>query len=211
MVPHCHSLLMKSWRGQDTAYPPVRQSANVGLIAALLVSVMASSGSAASPLYIDVPCYDQTDAAWRGQFVGYSRSVRFSQGGCAVTSIAMVASYYWQWYCTPDIMNDFLKRGAAFTGGANLNFGVAAAKLGLRYERQGFQTRRQASDYLYKALWYGVPVTVEVRRGTSSHFVVVTGFDALRNDFIANDPSGGRQVLLFRTYGTPLGSRTMYP
>lgn len=69
--------------------------------------------------------YSQRDLRWRWKRVGDS-SKRFSDFGCLLTCLAMLVGK------RPDVLNDALRAGGAFTG-PNIDGRKAAAFLGLVY------------------------------------------------------------------------------
>lgn len=203
-LPNVHGFLGIAANGA------LRQWATACALAAVLLPGLASECRAQSSIQLGVPAYSQGNSAWGRQLLGYSSRVTIGQQGCAVTCYAMFVSYAAQMTYTPAVANNTLKRHNGFSSQTLLNWDVGASFIGRRFQRRDFRSTQEAVNVLYSYLSYGLPVITEVRRNGGQHFVIVTGFDSRRRDFIANDPDGGRQILLFGRYGAPVGIRGMY-
>lgn len=196
--------------GMATIQGSLRRSAAACALAAILLPGLASESMAQSSIQLGVPAFNQGNTAWNRELLGYSSRVTIGQQGCAVTCYAMLVSYDAQMTYTPAAANFALKRAGGFANQTLLNWDVGARLIGMRFQRRDFRSAQEASGVLHSYLSYGLPVITEVRRNGGQHFVIVTGYDARRRDFVANDPAGGRPIWLFGTYGGPVGIRGMY-
>ena len=179
-------------------------------LAAMLLPGLSSECEAQSSIRLNVPAYNQGTPAWSRQLLGTGTIATLGSDGCAVTCYAMLVSYDARMTVTPDAMNKFLKTRRGFDNKTSLNFAVGASLLGMRLERRNFRSYQEASNVLNAYLRYDRPVITEVRRNGGPHFVIVIGYDPLRRDFLAIDPSGGRLIWLGSTYGRPVGIRGIY-
>ena len=165
------------------------------LVAFLVVAVLAPAVLA---YRMDVPVWKQSDSRWAGLHLG-SSSYTMSGSGCAVTSCAMVASYFGSSKDPGGLCKALNSSGGFSSSGAVYWQNVPAAAGGTisyvgRWDSCSLTRINQELDA-------GYPVIVQVSRGGSTHFVVLTGRDG--STYYLNDPAYGDRTTLNSRYGTP--------
>jgi hypothetical protein len=163
----------------------------------------------APPVSLGLKAYSQRDPEWASDLLGYS-SGRWTMGngGCAVTSVAIVLSRAFP-TLTPGILNAKLKEAGGFYG-AELDWSaVPEVAAGVRYVRRRDwnhpMTVSQLAEVEHYIQRYG-PVVMEVDYkprvyGQQMHFVVATEW--LGDDVRIIDPWDGAETKLLLRYADP--------
>lgn len=147
---------------------------------------------------LNVPIYGQRWADWSNDQLG-TCSLTIGSHGCAITSTAMVFSYYGI-NVNPRQLNDWLKStNGGYSGGCLINWSVAADYTSGKVQWAGSNTDRPIDLNLIKQdLDNGYPVIAGVGLG-EQHFVVITGYSG--STFYINDPWYGDASTIDR-YGS---------
>jgi uncharacterized protein YgiM (DUF1202 family) len=169
--------------------------------------VVTSSTQSASKLLAGLPAYKQSDSAWSGTTLGSSGKT-IGTIGCTITSLAMSESYRTNSRVTP---ND-IARECSFTSGG-----------GLYWPSNYYEMAGSNLTAVYQQLKAGKPVIVGGSSSTSSHWVIIKGYQNVPADtngnptslaasmFLINDPGYNNSTLaeyftqfpsghVFRTY-----------
>ncbi|MDD3261913.1 MAG: SH3 domain-containing protein, partial [Oscillospiraceae bacterium] len=169
--------------------------------------VVTSSTQSASKLLAGLPAYKQSDSAWSGTTLGSSGKT-IGTIGCTITSLAMSESYRTNSRVTP---ND-IARECSFTSGG-----------GLYWPSNYYEMAGSNLTAVYQQLKAGKPVIVGGSSSTSSHWVIIKGYQNVPTDtngnptslaasmFLINDPGYNNSTLaeyftqfpsghVFRTY-----------
>ncbi len=170
------------------------------LALALLVAFLAAAvlAPAALAYRMDVPVWKQSDSRWASLHLG-SSSYTMSGSGCAVTSCAMVASYFGSGKDPGGLCKALSSSGGFSSSGAIYWQKVPAAAGGTisyvgRWDYCSLTRINQELDA-------GHPVIVQVSRRGSTHFVVLTG--RYGSTYYLNDPAYGDRTTLNSRYGAP--------
>jgi hypothetical protein len=135
---------------------------------------------------LEVPSFRQGDPRWREDFLGPTDGTLGAEG-CAVSSAAMVLSYYGV-DTDPQRLNTFLSEREGYTPQGWIYWEKAAelapGKVRHAYEDLG------SYRLLDENLWRGNPVIVKLRlQSGTTHFVVVAGKDGF--EYLTQDPGAG--------------------
>ena len=199
------------------------------MLAAVIVALMVATVEVgAADNYMDVPLYGQHWEPWSSEKIGHSET-SFHECGCAITSIAMVMSYYekdsfsdlstipeyidtnspiWR-YVTPYDVNVWL------TNHNGLSYDLVNWR-GITEDMPGGRKVEYEYEYGYSYYNYplgvpadldilndwidtGYPVIVNVTLTGHSHFIVITGRSG--NTYFINDPWYGDRSTLTPRYG----------
>jgi hypothetical protein len=170
---------------------------------------------------LSVPLYKQCDASWADVDLGYTK-LKMCQWGCAVSSAAMVLSFYGV-PATPKSLNDYLTQlytdtngngkwdpgepHYGYTPGGNIIWAAVGSFSGGKVQFKGFGpgSTTLGFDELDNELCANRPTILEV----PGHFVVATG--KTTSTYTINDPAYprntlaqyGGQFLSTRKFGPP--------
>jgi ABC-type bacteriocin/lantibiotic exporter with double-glycine peptidase domain len=149
-----------------------------------------------SRLEIPVPAFAQDDPRWSSVRLGVSTDTSGDEG-CAVTSAAMVASFYGV-KTDPQKLNDFLTRTGGLDNDGLIDWSMVASvapdRLELAYNGSA------SFDIIDTSLLAGNPVIVVIPlRDGAYHFVVIVG--KVGRNYLIRDPAASA-----RPY--PLSQRT---
>ncbi len=144
-----------------------------------------------------VPYYVQgKDASWADEKLGNNSEFTIRTHGCALTSIAMIASYHTKKNYNPSKMNDWLKahngfddawEGGKYVGEVQLRWpAMTAFDDGWVYTRFDWSALPADLVLIEYYLDKGIPVIAEVLYKGAPHYVVLTGYG--ERGFIMNDP-----------------------
>jgi hypothetical protein len=167
--------------------------------------------TASADTALGVPLLGQQDPRWGGFPMNDWRAGQdVAQSGCAITSMAMLLSYYGI-PTDPQTLNVWL---AANGGYANAEDLVWSAIDNFSQGRVVFTGWTGADvPFIMSQLDAGLPVVAEVSLNGNQHFVVITGYSPA--GFQINDPWFGDNVNFSDRYGDPstgiLSVRTFAP
>lgn len=140
-----------------------------------------SSGLASTGWY-----YAQDEGSWANDYIAGS-SFKMKDWGCAITSVAMVASYYGEKINPGDIAEEI----SFFNNNGEIIWGNPAEDLDLKLDKNTAHSGvdwDEVDDYIET----GHPVIVFIRSGTGAgHYVVVHGYDKDHDDYVVHDPIAG--------------------
>ena len=141
---------------------------------------------------LPVPSYRQGDPQWRHDLLGPTQDT-LGAAGCAITSVAMVMSYYGI-TTDPQQLNNFLNGNEGYTPQGWVYWEKAAE---LAPERVKHVYEDLASYKLIdENLMHKNPVIVKLRLpGGTTHFVVVAGKSGF--DYLTRDPGAGASKGLY--------------
>jgi hypothetical protein len=168
----------------------------LALLGALLVAGVLAPAASANRL--DVPVWKQSDSRWGSLHLG-SSSYTMSGSGCAVTSCAMVVSYFGS-SKDPRGLCKALSAGGGFTSGGAIYWQNVPAAAGGTVSYVG-RWNSCSLTRINQELDGGYPVIVQVSLKGSTHFVVLTGRSG--STYYLNDPAYGDTTTLNSRYGTP--------
>jgi len=139
-----------------------------------------------SRIELPVPRYHQSDIYWKNDSLGRTLGT-LGQEGCAVTSAAMVLSYYGI-HANPQRLNDFLTLNEGYTEKGWI-YWEKAAEFTPNKIRHAYEDL--PSHYLIDwNLLKGNPVIVRLRSSQGkTHFVVIVGKEGF--NYLVADPGSG--------------------
>ena len=138
--------------------------------------------------------YSQTDSRWKNEKLGGSRYT-IGDSGCAITSIAMVFTYYDEKVDPEDLadVSFFTSKGYIDWGSADDEFDMKLIK------KTNHSSGNIDWDDLEDYIDHDQLVIVYIRAGSiygPGHYVVVHGYDKKHDDFVVHDPYWGTNLLL---------------
>lgn len=135
-------------------------------------------------LEIPVPAFAQDDPRWSAVRLGVSTDT-LGDEGCAVTSAAMVASFYGV-NTDPQKLNDFLTRTGGLDNDGLIDWSMVASVAPDRLEL--VYNGRASFTIIDKSLLAGNPVIVVIPlRDGAYHFVVIVG--KVGRNYLIRDPA----------------------
>ncbi|MFW5885091.1 MAG: C39 family peptidase [Patescibacteria group bacterium] len=130
--------------------------------------------------------YAQDEGSWANDYIAGS-SFKMKDWGCAITSVAMVASYHGEKINPGDIAEEI----SFFNNSGEIIWGNPAKDLDLELTKNTAHSGvnwDEVDDYIEM----GYPVIVFIRSGTGAgHYVVVHGYDEDHDDYVVHDPIAG--------------------
>ena len=171
--------------------------------------ILAPSGGFYFPMRLElpVPAFRQNDERWGKEPLGETKGTLGAEG-CAVSSAAMVLSFYGV-DTDPQRLNTFLTESGGYTPEGWIYWEAAA-------EFEPGKVRHAYEDLAYyrlidSNLWRGNPVIVRLRMpGGTTHFVVVAGKSGF--DYLTQDPGtgAGRALYPLRELGSRIEALRFY-
>jgi len=135
---------------------------------------------------LDVPFFRQIWEPWGKETVGFSNDL-IENGGCALTSLAMLFKYYGV-DTDPHSLNNWLKGNNGYLGSSSIIWSKAAEMAGGKVNYQGMVNYSETADieYINSLIDNGYPVIARMNFQNTPHYVVITG----RSEFtyFINDP-----------------------
>jgi ABC-type bacteriocin/lantibiotic exporter with double-glycine peptidase domain len=138
--------------------------------------------------------YAQDDSEWADDKIA-GTNLSMEGWGCAISSVAMVLSYYEE-----DIKPDDIAENISYFSSGNLvwsEVAKAASEDFNVYDSRHLGSKGVDEDDLMDYVDSGYPVIVFIRADSSlggypkGHYVVVHGYDDDHDDFVVHDPIGG--------------------
>ena len=170
------------------------------------VSIVESHGLS----YIDLPPLSQCDSRWAAKKLGVGTSnATICSFGCLLVVYTMMGKLWGITTRNPDLENDYYISKDAFSNQFLKSMAMSIAYPQVKNE--GWLTRSsnlmhlKTQEYLSRQI--PVPARVDFDPATpqwEQHWVLLTGWDPEKGDYIMNDPWGGRKgVYVSDYYGIP--------
>jgi hypothetical protein len=173
----------------------VLTSAAASLAFAGLVTAQASAAADES---LGVAVIGQQESRWASAQLGASPQESIGSAGCAVTSVAMLLTYYGV-QTSPRRLNDWLTANGGYAEGDLLIWTRLSDYVPNRFRYTGWHSPEPG--VINAELNAGRPVVAEVRLGRNQHFIVIAGRSG--DDYTINDPWFDDSVTLRARYGDP--------
>jgi len=160
-----------------------------------------------SRIELPVPPFRQNDPQWGHDLLGPTPATLGAEG-CAVTSAAMVLSFYGI-DTDPQRLNRFLIDHGGYTPQGWL-YWEAAALVTPGVVEKAYEDR-PSYFWIDWNLWHGNPVIIRIRRRDGvTHFVVIVGKEGW--NYLIRDPGAGaaRGVYPLRELGVPIEALRFY-
>lgn len=144
-------------------------------------------------IFPSVPHFSQGDPRWGSRMLGRSSSI--SKQGCAISSVAMMLSFYGR-HCNPGQLDEFLDANNGYSGNSVI-WGVAGQFNKSHGDKLKYSRKTGSNKKLLKIIKdrikKNLPTMARVDYGTDSnliynHFVVCVGVSD-DGDIIMNDPA----------------------
>lgn len=163
--------------------------------------------------YIDAPVLAQCDPAWANELCGYGPKT-LCQWGCLLTCYTMWLRHFGL-NDGRNVLeeNSHFKVSGGFSGQNLVSmalskvYATVADEGWLSYQTHGEAMHTKARAYLVDGM--PVPARVDFQPGTAAweqHWVLLVGWDEARQDYIINDPWGGKKAVYLADYYAIAGS-----
>jgi PKD repeat protein len=171
----------------------------VWLVSLVVVAMIGFCTLSFADNQMDVPLYGQRWASWSGDQLGTCSPETIGTDGCAISSLAMVFSYYGSDVEPPD-MNEWLKQNNGYSGSCLVKWDTAANYTENTQWIGSYDYSSVAADLdkIKSELDSGYPVIAEVRLSGYKHFLVITGYSG--GTFYINDPWYGDSSTINERY-----------
>lgn len=154
---------------------------------------------------IDVPIQSQRNPLWASNILGFGPKT-IGNFGCLLTDYSMLLNYWKVTTRQVDAENPYFKARGGFAPGTSDLVSLALTKVYPQIRNEGWLSvgtamHTKTRDYLAR----GIPVVAKVdfhpeTAQWDQHWVLLTGYDPQKNDYLMNDPWTGKKNVYVNDY-----------